>query len=432
MLTCFRWREDVNYVSRDLSDPLANTSLHGTDDIHLWVHYFDPSPAMSVVNVPATPVEYATSGDQLPNKVGLGTSSTLIESLMRQQRISARTFSLMVGDGMPRAGPGIYNGSLTFGGYDSARITGKVHTYPMDVSQIDFMPVTVQDIILDDPNDSTLRNRSILDNGATFEARITTDQYPMLLPAAVTSNFANLLGATPSNSEDGSLQAPAFGGVMRIRLSDGFEITLPSQSVVTTSMNNLTPIQENTDDNYNGPFYLSLAWLSQVLLTLDYDEQQFHLSQAILEDTYIVPRTLCRGATPVAFNYGSKNSSFVKNGMIGAVLGGVIAGVAATIMVVWTVVWWRRQRLIKEQQRMWALQDSEYKDNASDAGGEGREVEMRSLSPEGKAVPFAWVGRKLGKGKGKGKEAAQPVPQDEATAYQGRTSSDDIGVAERA
>lgn len=422
MLIGSRWREDPNYQSTD-SSSVANTSVYGTDNIHLWVHYFDPGPAVSGVVVNATPVEYAQSGDQLPNIVGLGLASTLMQSLVDQEHISARTFSLMVGDGMPRAGPGIYNGSLTFGGYDSARIAGRVHTYPMDMSQADFMPVTVQDIILDDPNNSTLRNRSILDNGATFEARITTDQYPMLLPTAVTRNFASLLGASPSTHEDGSLQAPVgFSGTMRIRLSDGFEIALPGASVVVPR-DGLTPVQGNTYENYSGPFYLSTAWLSQVLLTLDYDAQQFHLSQAILEDTYIVPATLCAGAIPVPFNYGAKNSSFVKNGMIGVVLGGVIAGIAAAIAFIWTFVWWRRHQLIKEQQREWTT-SAAYKNSTS----EDKEVEMRSLSPKGKKIPFAWVGKN--KGKGKGKEP-MPIPQDESTAYNGRSSSEDIRAADR-
>ena len=386
------------------------------------MHYFDPGPAVSVVNVAATPVEYVQSGDQLPNIVGLGAASTLLQSLVDQGHISARTFSLMYGDGMPRAGPGPYNGSLTFGGYDAARIRGSVHTYPMDMSQADFMPVTVQDIILDDPGNSTLRNRSILDNGASFEARITTDQYPMRLPAAVPRNFASLLGARPSDNEDGSLQAPPFAGVMRILLSDGFEITLPSESVVVPQ-NGLTPIQDNPDDDDSGPFYLSIAWLSQVLLTLDYDAQQFHLAQAILEDTYIVPTTLCAGATPTPFNYGSKNSSFVKHGMIGAVLGGVIAGIAAVVAVIWTFVAWRRHRLIREQQSKWAAESAAYKDG---------EMEMQSLSPKkGKSVPFAWVGGRGRREKGKRKVPMQPVPQDERTAYEGRSSSEDIADVPR-
>jgi hypothetical protein len=414
VLTWRRWRETSNYRSRD-TESIANTSRYGTDDIHLWVHYFDPGPAVSVVNVTSTPVQYVESGEQLPNIVGLGSASTLMQSLVDQQKISARTFSLTYGDGFPRAGVGPWNGSLTFGGYDSARIVGRVHTYPMDMSQADFMPVTVQDIILDDPNNSTLRNRSIMDGAATFDARITSDQYPMRFPAAVTRNFASLLGASPSAHEDGSLQAPGgFRGTMRIRLSDGFEITLPAESVVVPS-NSLTPVQNNQDDS--GPFYLSQAYLSQVLLTLDYDARQFHLNQVILEDTYIVPRTLCAGATPTAFNYGPKNNDFVKNGMIGAVIGGVVAGLAAVVTCVWTFVWWRRHRLIKEQQRTYALA-SQYKQE--------REMEMQSLSPNGKTEPFSWVG------KGKGKEQAHlAVPQDESTAYHGRSSSDDIGVAER-
>ena len=424
MLTLSRWREDSSIRSLD-SSPLSNDSIRGTDDLHLWVHYFDPGPAVSVVNVTATPVEYVRSGEQLPNIVGLGSASTLMQSLVDQEHISARTFSLMYGDGFPRAGTGPYNGSLTFGGYDSARIAGRVHTYPMDMSQADFMPVTVQDIVLEDSSNSTMRNWSIMNNGATFEARITTDQYPMRLPAAVTRNFANILRATPSNDEDGSLQAPGFAGVMRIRLSDGFEITLPSESVVVPS-SGLTPIQDNSDDN--GPFYLSIAWLSQVLLTLDYDAQQFHLAQAILNDTYIVPTTLCAGATPTPFNYGAKNSSFVKNGLVGAVFGGVIAGVAAAVAVIWTFFAWRRHRLMKEQQARWAAESAAYKAGGGSSSSD-REMEMQSLSPKGKTVPFAWVHGRSKAEKGKGKVPMQAVPQDESTAYHGRSSSEDIADA---
>lgn len=321
---------------------------------------------------------------------------------------------------MPRGGSGKANGSLTFGGYDSARMAGKVHTYPMDVASRDFMPVTVQDIVLDDPGNGTLRNVSIMEGGA-FEARITTDQYPMRLPTAVTQRFTDLLGATSSNEADGSLYAPQFAGTMRIRLSDGFEITLNGSAVVIPS--GLTVVQENTDDA--GPFYLSIAWLSQVLLTLDYDAQQFHVSEAIQHDTYIVPRTLCAGAIPIAFNYGAKNSSFVKNGMVGVVIGAVVASLAAAVALLWTFVWWRRNRLAK---KAWATQAAlthgEYKDG--DASG-NREMEMQDLS-EAKSAPFAWIGKGNGKGKG-----VMAVPQDEDVAdqLQRRSSSDEIGRAPR-
>jgi hypothetical protein len=329
-----------------------------------------------------------------------------MQSLVDQEMISAKVYSMFTGDGMIRAGPGLHTGGATYGGYDAARMTGKVHTYDMDLSQPDFLPVTITDIVVDDPNNSQVSNRSILDNGSAFEVRITTDQYPMRLPAKVTQNFAALLGANSSDSSDGSLQSSQpFRGAMKIRLDDGFEITLPKETVLPP--NGLFPVQE-TDEDYDGPFYLSTAWLSQVYLTLDYDAKKFHLAQAILNTTYIIPRTLCPGDTPEPHNYNGKNSSFIKNGMIGVVLGGVIGGVFVTAAIIFVFVWWRRHQITKEQQQ---------KNQAAAEAGKTRnsdDVEMESLSPDGQVPKFPWS---------KGKAPMGTAP-DGDTAYQGRSFSD--------
>jgi hypothetical protein len=401
-----RWRENEKYQSKD-SDSIGDESLYGTDDIHLWVHYFDPSPAHIVTNAKNTPVQYVLSGDNSPGIVGLGSASTLMQSLVDQKLVSAKTYGLFIGDGMERAGPGLYHGGHTFGGYDAAHMTGTVHTYDMDLSQPDFLPITIADIIIDDPNNSQLRNRSVLDNGASFDARITNDQYPMRWPARVTQNFADLLEANSSDSSDNSLQtSKTFDGVMRIRLSDGFEITLPKDTVITPS--GLTPVEDNTDENYDGPFYLSTAWLSQVYLTLDYDAKKFHLAQAIMNTTYIIPQSFCPGSTPVPHNYGAKSSGFVKNGLVGAVIGGVIGGLAVSVATIYIVVWWRRQQLVKEQNKRWAETSAAWKSRHNE------EMEMESLSPHGQTLAnFPWA-------KGKAPIASPPTGE---TAYYGRNMS---------
>lgn len=371
------WREDPKFRSSD-SASIATTSVGGTDQINLWQHFFDPGAAQGF-HVENTPVEYALSGDVDPGVVGLGSASTLMQSLVDQKLISAKTFSLYIGNGMERAGPGHINGSNIFGGYDSSRMTGEVHTYNMDFSQPDCLPVTIADIVIDDP-DHDIRNRSIIDNGKSFQARITTDQYPMLLPQQVTQNFKNLLGAGKSGNADNSLKImQPFSGIMRIKLSDGFEVTLPTETVFNTS--GISPVQDNTDANYTGPFYLSTAWLSQVYLTLDYDTSKFHIAQVVQQADNIIPMPLCVNATPVPYERHPKPSQFAQAGLAGAIVGGFIGGIAIGVALLVIVLSRKRNRLSHEQQGRF----HRFSKSGSD------DTEMESLTPVGGGANTPWA-----------------------------------------
>ncbi|KAE9991815.1 hypothetical protein EG327_010917 [Venturia inaequalis] len=368
------FKEDAHYSSKDSKD-IATRSVKGTDDVHLYTHWFLTDAAFQTLAHDA-PVEFANAGDADPGIVGMGSSSTILERLLQLKLIAAKTYSLYIGTGMERAG-GVVNGSNTFGGYDAGRFKNPVHTYNMDLANPDYLPVTVTDITIDDPSSPGMKNKSIMDNGDPFEARITTDRYPMLFPSSITKNFANMLSAKSSNYIDKSLRLDKpFNGTMTIHIGD-FKITLPPS--IVSNATNISPVQENDDDNYDGPFYLSTAFLTQVYLMLDFESSQFHLAEAYQKNNYVIPTTFCPGTIPIPHNYSS-GSVFLKQGLIGAVVGGVIGGSAIlTALTIW-FMFWRRNKYDKDQEKRWAAEDAA----ASSGFDDKKDIEMETLTPRSK------------------------------------------------
>ncbi|KAF2402930.1 hypothetical protein EJ06DRAFT_489590 [Trichodelitschia bisporula] len=372
------WKTDEDYRPRDA----RRDALYGTDTLHLYTHYFDPSPAWQT-SLENFTTSLVNSGSSRPGIVGIGSQSTLLARLYQLGLIAGRTYSLYIGSGMDRAG-GTVNGSNVFGGYDSGRFKGPVHTYPMDLKSADYLPVTVADIVLEDAAHG-LGKRSIMNGGVPFEARITTDQYPMRLPAGVTRNFADLLEGEASGESDGSLmlQKP-FNGSMTIRLSDGFSVTLPADVVRNAS--NLSPVEQAQNANYTGPYYLSTAWLSEVYLMLDFEGAQFHLAQALPHGKYVMPRTFCPNSVPVPYGYRTGISRFVATGMIGAVIGGVIGGIALVLAVLAVCVVWRREKARKRAETEWMAVGGGEKPRRGFLGigrrRGGQDVEMRDVGAE--------------------------------------------------
>lgn len=349
--------------------------MKGTDDIHLYTHWFLTDAAFQTVARDA-PVVFANAGEADPGIVGIGSSSTILERLSQSNLVAAKTYSLYVGAGMNRAG-GVINGSNVFGGYDAGRFKNPVYTYKMDLENADYLPVTVTDITIDDPSDANIKNKSIMDEGKPFVARITTDQYPMLLPSIITKNFANLLSATSSDYPDKSLRLnKPFNGTMTIHIGE-FKITLPP--TIVSNVTDISPVQENNDKEYDGPFYLSTAFLTQAYLMLDFETSQFHLAEAVQEQNYVIPTTFCPGATPIPHSY-NKSSAFLKQGLIGAVVGGVIGGSAILTALTMWFLFWRRNKYAKDQEKRWAAEDAA----ASSGFDDKKDIEMETLTPKSK------------------------------------------------
>lgn len=323
----------------------------GRDDIHFYTHFFQTDPASEIV-LSNNPLQIASNATVRPGIVGLGSSSTILHGLADTGRVAGRTYSIYVGSGMNRAG-GVINGSLTLGGYDTGRFTGSIYSFPMKEGEPNPLTVQVSDVVINEESGSS-EAVSLLKNGGPhnnetiepFEAEITTDRYPMVLPYKVTQAFKALLFAEKSEMPDGSLRLRKnFGGSMSIKLSGGFTITIPNNVMFNETQ--ITPMAEREQDSTE-PFFLSLAWLSQVYLMVDIETSKFFLAQAVAENEFVTPETFCPGETPKS-NELKKSDDFTSKGMVGAVIGGVIGGLGAISLIAFLSIVGIRRR---NQKRM--------------------------------------------------------------------------------
>jgi hypothetical protein len=286
----------------------------------------------------------------------MGSSSTVLRDLAARDMIAGKTYSLYIGQGFDRAG-GAVNGSNVFGGYDSGRFTGEPQKYPMNIANTSPFSVRIKDIVITGTNDNS--NVSLFDNtvftdmaapAETFEAQITTEQFPLSLPYQITQNFIKHLNAEQDNFwGDNSLKLKsAFNGTLSIVLEDGFTVTFPPEVLMNAS--NITPVQDR-DEKSTEPFLLGSAFLGQVYLMADYETNNFFLAEAVQKNNMVMPVTFCPKSTPVAYQR-PKQSQWAKQGLIGAVVGGVIGGLGllAASYCVW-ITWMRKkdERRLKRQ-----------------------------------------------------------------------------------
>jgi aspartyl protease len=340
------WKPAGNQTVNDNS----TSFLAGNDTLHLYTHFYMTDIPFDTA-IPDVPVRLMTTGDNRPGILGMGSSSTLLQRLYDIGEIASKTYSLYVGSAFNRAG-GIFNGSNVFGGYDASRFQGPVYTYPMDLSQPDFLPVTVTDIIVDHPT-NPLHERISLMADQPFQARLSTERYSMVLPYSVTSRFVNTVHAQPAQKDEDEgrgmhLTAP-FNGTMTIVLAGGFNVTLPPEAISNPATSLSSVVAQSP--NYTGPYYLSASYLSQVYLMMDFDTQHFHLAQAVPTIRAPSPQSFCAGDVPVP--HPERQRSVWEQRHIGAIIGGVVGG-AALLMILMTVCFVRKRRsLAAERQRRW-------------------------------------------------------------------------------
>jgi len=331
-----RFKESKDFKSLDNGDNATLDGYFGQDTLRLYTHYFETDGASQTLLEDST-VEVAEEGSSVPGVVGMGLSSTVLRDLAARDAIAGKTYSLYIGQGFERAG-GAVNGSNVFGGYDSGRFTGPVHKYPMNTARTNPMTVKIKDIVITSSQDLN-SNVSLFDTQkfpemksrpSTFEAELTTSQFPLSLPYALTQNFIAHLGASQDNTwGDNSLKLKdAFAGTLSIVLEDGFTVTFPSE--VLSNASNITPIQDRSEDD-TAPFYLGSAFLGQVYLMADFEAQNFFLAEAIQKNNAVMPVPFCpKGPEPVAYQ-SPKQGAWVKQGLIGAVIGGVLGGIGIAI-----------------------------------------------------------------------------------------------------
>jgi hypothetical protein len=277
----------------------------------------------------------------------VGPASTLLQDLAGREMIAGKTYSLYIGQGFDRAG-GKVNGSNVFGGYDSGRFTGTPHQYPMNMNSVSPMNVRIKDIVITQTESGA--NQSLFDTKAfpdmestpqTFEAQITTEQFPLSLPYQITQNFISAASAQKDNYwGDNSLKAAStFNATLSIILEDGFTITIPPE--VLRNASDITPIQSR-DKSDNSPFRLGSAFLGQVYLMADFDSSAFFLAPAVQKNNMVMPVTFCPRSVPVAYSR-PKQSQWVSQGLIGAVIGGIVGGFGCLAALYCLYVSWLRR-----------------------------------------------------------------------------------------
>ena len=344
--TVDRFVEYKDFKTLDADGDNTLEGYFGQDTLRLYTHFFEVDGASQTL-IPNSTIKVATAGSVSPGRVGMGSASTLLQDLAGREMIAGKTYSLYIGQGFDRAG-GKVNGSNVFGGYDSGRFTGTPHQYPMNVNNANAMSVRIKDIVLTETGSSM--NQSLFDpkvftgmkaRPETFEAQITTDQFPLSLPYQITQNLMSALSAQKDNYwGDNSLKLTKdFNGTLSIVLEDGFTVTFPPD--VLRNVSNITPIQHREEDD-NSPFILGSAFLGQVYLMADYDSNNFFLAEAVQKNNMVMPVTFCPKSTPQAYER-PKQSQWQSQGLIGAVLGGVIGGLGCIGALYCLYISWLRR-----------------------------------------------------------------------------------------
>ena len=251
------------------------------------------------------------------NTLGLGRNSTLLNALVSTGAIVSKSFSIFQGwtGAQTRYQT---DGSLTIGGYDSAKITGNNITLPFTVE--DSCPsglmISVTDVIMNLKNGS---NVSIIgeSRGSALRACIepaftpislsediwwaftkvtgvaetyrSLSTWGMIIPAngayAEFSTYSALRLANANTRYDGDLTFSIYPGldiripnhqlvVPDIEINAEGQDYRPNSTVVQVLINSLQAI--NKDDM---PLF-GLPFLSSVYLIVDNDKQQFTLSQS--------------------------------------------------------------------------------------------------------------------------------------------------------
>ena len=389
----YRFQDTKDFKSLDNGNNATLDGYFGQDTLRLYTHYFETDGASQTLLENST-IEVAEEGSSVPGVVGMGLSSTVLRDLAARDMIAGKTYSLYIGQGFDRAG-GAVNGSNVFGGYDSGRFSGPVHKYPMNTARDNPMTVKIKDIVLTATQDSTTSNISLFDTQAfpnmktrpdTFEAEITTSQFPLSLPYSLTQNFISHLGASKDNFwGDNSLKLSApFEGTLSIVLEDGFTVTFPSEVLANAS--NITPIQDRDEDS-DAPFYLGAAFLGQVYLMADFEAQSFFLADAVQKNNAVMPVPFCpRGPDPVAYER-PQQGAWAKQGLVGAVIGGVLGGIGIAICAYCFVLSCQRRRAERKVEKaMVAERRAKY------AQMEIEEVPEFDPPPKS-ATPFFWKKR---------------------------------------
>ncbi|KAI9650390.1 hypothetical protein NHQ30_000404 [Ciborinia camelliae] len=230
-----------NYPSDGLSYPQVAMI---TDNITL-------SSNMSIPNFPIgiAQADWGEQGYYPQMAMGLGTNSTILNSLYASGEIASRTWSMFWGRTGATAATQL-DGSFVFGGYDRAKVTGANYTSSLTYSNtacFSGMLVTITDMKLNFPNGT---DASIFDGSESSAIRACIEpSYPVLLTVPTDPFFENFEALTGSNISDRSFGIYYYGmiygagsddtpynGDLTIELDSGISVRIPNDQLVVPNL----------------------------------------------------------------------------------------------------------------------------------------------------------------------------------------------------
>ncbi|KAL1889484.1 hypothetical protein Sste5346_008862 [Sporothrix stenoceras] len=327
--------------------------------------------------------------------IGLGTNSTLLNFLVSTGQIGSRSWSYFWGrtvvPGFSSSTSQQIDGSVVFGGYDKAKVTGNKFTQPMTTTESGCpsqMVVNIADIVLNFANGSDASIFPI--SSSTAIAACLTPALPTLMWMPFDPYFDKMMNLTSNNIYKmgrsvgvyyWNMRYEATGfepydGDLTIRLQSGFSVRIPNDQLVRphTSIDQTTgAVVVNTTapdlliDSLQQVQATQLAQLgfqffSSAYLHVNQDSHEFTLWEAnptMAEDLVAVDETgqeITKFCAASAVN--STGGTAVNNEKPAPISAGVIAGsaigaVAIIGLVAGFVFWWLRRR------RLWRAQAAE-------------------------------------------------------------------------
>ncbi|KAJ8130410.1 hypothetical protein O1611_g3216 [Lasiodiplodia mahajangana] len=294
-------------------------------------------------------------GYTISHPIGLGSNSTLLNTLVQAGRIGSRVWSIFWGR-MWVAAEDAIDGSIVFGGYDTQKVIGTNYTQPLDFSDRTGcwtgMKVRVSGVKL---NLRTGDDVELLPSNAAFDACIVPQRQLLLEgPQSIISGFEDATGMSNIGRSFGLHWSSYlydggdfFDGDMTISLSSGLDVRIPNNQYLVPYVDvdrNGSRIFNNSqreflfNDVYDNPTTLGRYFLTGAYLMVDHDAGVFTMWAAnptrestLVSVTSADLQANCTNATSTepgaASNSGSPSVPSSNKSTAATLPGGAIAGV---------------------------------------------------------------------------------------------------------
>lgn len=308
--------------------------------------------------------------------LGLGSNSTVLNTLKSTGQIASRSWSMFWGRTGATANTQI-DGNFVFGGYDRAKVTGANYTSSLTTSKPSCtteLLVTITDMILNFANGTDASLFGGTQSSALAACIVPT--YPVLMTIPTDPYFNNFESMTGENLPGRSLGLYYYGmlygtgagstpytGDLTIKLESGLSVRIPNDQLVVPNLtvdptsgaliaNASTPelvVNAIQSVNANDLPQLGRQFLTAAYLMVNQDANQFTLWEAnpttnedlVAVDTNNgvvdsfcaagVASSTASATSAVISGPAQNNSSGLSSAAIAAIAVGSVAGVAATV-----------------------------------------------------------------------------------------------------